>query len=109
MAPEVAFRAYSFPADVYSYSVCVFELLHERRFLGNEGCRTALDILLYVHSARPQAQLNAIQLDGADAAGRAFAGAAAAIVAECWKQSWEERPSMQEVARRMAAAVRAGG
>ena len=89
--------------------MCLYELLHERRFLGNEGCHTALDILLYVHSTRPQAHLNAIQLEGSDDAGRAFAGAAAEIVEECWKQSWEERPSMQEVARRMAAAVSAPG
>lgn len=106
MAPEVAFRAFSFPADVYSYGVILYELLHERRFLGNERCSTALDILLYVLSARPHAQLHPTMLEGADEAERSFAALAAGLIEDCWGQSWEARPPMEEVARRLAAAAR---
>jgi hypothetical protein len=105
MAPEVAFRAFGRPADVYSYGVILYELLHERRFLVNERCSTALDILLYVLSARPPAHLDAATLACADEAERAFAAAAAGLIQDCWGHSWEARPTMHEVATRIALAA----
>ena len=80
MAPEVAFRAYSFPADVFSFGVCIYELLHEERFLAEE--HSALDILLAVlHDERPPARLGTVQLAALQRSdgdmGVLFAGAAA--------------------------------
>ena len=99
MAPEVAFRAYDKSADIYSYGVILFELLHERRFLSYEGCHTALDILLYVQLYRPPTQLTETQLNGADEAeafarGRghdrgvldAFIGVT--VVHAMWRDAW---------------------
>jgi serine/threonine protein kinase len=103
MAPEVAFREYSFPADVYSFGVCLYELLHERRFLVDQCA--ALDILVTVmRNNRPKAMLDAAQLEALDAAGVAFTEVVARIIERCWQHAWEQRPTMADVASCIAAS-----
>ena len=107
MAPEVAFRAYGFPADVYSFGVCFYELLHETRFLADE--HTALDILLVVtRNGRPQARLGPAMLADLDAHGVLQAGVAADTIEQCWQQAWEKRPAMAEVALCLGSARESG-
>ena len=100
MAPEVVFRAYGFPADVYSYGVCLYELLHAKRFLAKR--RGAREVLLAVlNGERPPTALPQDVLESLSPSDRRFADAASAVVAQCWAQDWAQRPAMAEVAMRV--------
>ena len=106
MAPEVNFCAYGFPADVYSFGVCLYELLHVKPFMPMDSALARL--LALVQGVRPPAQLDEADRasQGAtlderetldDEAGRRFASVAAHIIEACWQGAWEARPKMSEV------------
>ena len=96
MAPEVAFRAYGLPADVYSYGVCLFELLHARRFFA-EIAHSRDVLFAVINGRRPLAALPDHELAGLGVADRRFADTAAAAVVQCWEHDWELRPAMADV------------
>ena len=96
MAPEVAFRAFNLPADVYSYGICLYELLHGARFLGHLQNSDAV-LLAAANGQRPQAHLAAEQRELLSDDDGAFADTAAAVVDRCWQSSWDQRPKMVDV------------
>ena len=100
MAPEVAFRAFGFPADVYSYGICLYELLHAVRFLAE--FKRPPDLLLTVlNGGRPPSALAMPLRATLGASDGRFADTAAALIAECWDQDWEARPTMVDVTMRL--------
>jgi len=92
MAPEVVFGAYTYKADIYSYGMLLWELLHVAEPFGNIA---AVTVLFQVHySARPSIGPlpRALQKHGD-------------IVEACWAQNFDERPQMDEVLRRLELAA----
>ena len=84
------------PADVYSFGVCLYELLHGVRFLGH--LHQAHDVLLTVlNGGRPHAQLTAPQRAALNASDARFADVAALTIEHCLHLDWERRPVMADV------------
>ena len=103
MAPEVVFRAYSFPADVYSFAICLYELLHSKRFL---AAHSPLDgLLTVIVGDRPTAGLRPAEMDALDPREKCFASAAAALIEECWRYAWEDRPTIAQVVGAIAQSL----
>ena len=101
MAPEVAFRGYGLPADVYSFGICLYELLHGVRFLA-EFARP-YDVIMTVLNGdrRPCAHLSTERRAALSAANKRFADAAATVIEQCWQLDWEQRPTMADVTMRL--------
>ena len=86
----------SFPADVYSFAACTFELLHLQRFFGT--IQQAHDVLLAVtNGRRPQVELPTDQREALSEIDRRVADTMSAVVEHCWQFAWERRPSMADV------------
>jgi len=95
MAPEVAFHEYSFPADVYSFGVILYELLHVKRFMASP---TQFGVLLQsMEGKRPQAALSTEGLAELGGTHGALASSMALLIDRCWAHHWELRPSMNHV------------
>jgi serine/threonine protein kinase len=96
MAPEVAFLEYGLAADVYSYGICLYEILHGVRFLSE--IKRPRDVLLAaINGHRPCARLTTAQYAALEPADGRFADTAAALIEQCWDQDWQVRPSMADV------------
>ena len=120
---QVAFRRYDYSADVYSYAVCLYELLHLRPFMPAKSALVRLQKLIDGH--RPPAALSlagrprqasplrqassplrqpspALDDDGELVRTEArFASAAAETIEACWQLAWERRPAMAQVVKRL--------
>ena len=85
MAPEVAFQSYDEKADVFSYGMLMWEVLHVRvPFASASAVQALIQIQL---NARPPINLPQplAQFDG--------------VIRRCWHQAPESRCSMREVLR----------
>lgn len=91
MAPEVTFGAYTYKADIYSFGMLLWELLHKKLpFAALSG----VEVLVKVHqAARPNIGPLPAEL-------RAHGG----IISSCWKQMPTDRSDLDEVIRRLEEA-----
>ena len=95
MAPEVVFGPYDHRADIYSFGVLVWELLHGAQMAISQeadgSVSSIVHLMLIMEGRRPP-----IRLD------EHFDEGYAALIADCWSQEPESRPSsMASVAKRL--------
>jgi len=103
MAPEVAFREYSFPADTYSYAVCLYELLHTSPFFPQAS--SVARLLALVEGERPPAHLDPRECATLDEAERRFASVAAETIEAGWQLRWKDRPPMRHIFAHLSNAL----
>ena len=94
MAPEVVFGPYDHRADIYSFGVLVWEVLHGAQMAMQEAhgsLSSIVHLMLIMEGYRPP-----ILLD------EHFDEGYAALIADCWSQEPKSRPSsMASVAKRL--------
>jgi serine/threonine protein kinase len=84
MAPEVIFGPYNHRADIYSYSLLLWEVMHEAVPFPNVSSVAAL--LMLKDNARPHCDVpHRVSQD------------LAALIKSCWQESPSHRPLMAEV------------
>lgn len=95
LAPEVVFGAYTKKADVYSFAMLTYAILHREQPFAQFSSVAVLHLVALQHR-RPQIQLNASL--------QPFA----AHIQACWHPEIMERPSMGEVLVRLEQTAAAG-
>ncbi|PSC71657.1 60S ribosomal L37a [Micractinium conductrix] len=101
MAPEVLLcRAYNEKVDVFSFGVILYELLHRRMIVAE---------LMYLGNVE-DAEAHAWQVAGGHrpTISPDLPQQLQALVAECWAQGPDDRPSMADVARRLREVEQSG-
>ena len=92
MAPEVVFGEYTYKADVYSYGVLLWEVLHRAIPFGKQS---GIEVMFKVHNAsRPSIGPLPPELS-----------THGTLVSACWEQAPVERPDFAEITRRLEAAA----
>lgn len=90
MAPEImAHEDYSFPADVYSYGIIMYEMLtHEMPFKTTKPMQVANGVLhKMLRPVLPEDTPEAVQ----------------SLISDCWQKEADKRPTFKEVVERLSA------
>ena len=93
LAPEVIFGAFTPKADVYSYGMLMYAVLHRRQPFDT---LTAFGVLAMVsfHQSRPEVDVPAVLAPVAE------------VMTRCWDVSKEERPTMSAVVEELTDNIR---